>query len=68
LAALGVVWFLGFLAVVPFAPLQADGIPAPWYGRVYVAVVTLAFAGIFCVAFWALGRTEARSFFGNVRM
>jgi hypothetical protein len=45
-AALGVVWFLGFLVVVPFVPLQADGVPAPWYGRVYTAGVTITFAAI----------------------
>jgi hypothetical protein len=63
-AALGVVWLLGFLIVVPIAPLQADGIPAPWYGRVYVAAVTLAFAGILATAFRSLGRSESRSYFG----
>jgi hypothetical protein len=66
-AALGVLWFLGFLAVVPFVPLQADGVPAPWYGRVYVAAVTLAFAGVFAGAFRALSRPETRRYFGVVR-
>jgi hypothetical protein len=66
-AALGVLWFLGFLAVIPFAPLRADGVPAPWYGRVYVAGVTLAFAGVLAGAFRALGRPETRSYFGLAR-
>jgi hypothetical protein len=66
-AALGVLWFLGFLVVVPFAPLQADGVPAPWYGRLYVAGVTLAFAGVFLAAFRALGRCETRNYFQRTR-
>jgi peptidoglycan/LPS O-acetylase OafA/YrhL len=64
LAAIGVLWFLAFLLVVPFAPLQADGVPAPWYGRVYVAVVTAAFMAILAGAFRALGSPESRSYFG----
>jgi hypothetical protein len=66
-AALGTVWFLAFLVVVPFAPLQANGVPAPWYGRVYAAGVTLAFAAILATAFRSLGRSEARCYFGLVR-
>jgi hypothetical protein len=66
-ATVGVLWFLGFLAVVPFAPLQADGVPAPWYGRVYVAALTLAFAAVFAGAFRALGRPETRRYFGVAR-
>jgi peptidoglycan/LPS O-acetylase OafA/YrhL len=61
--ALGALWFLLFLLMVPFAPLEADGIPAPWYGRVYVATVTLVFALILGAAFRALGRPEAREYF-----
>jgi hypothetical protein len=66
IAALGVVWFLGFLVVVPFAPLQADGVPAPWYGRVYAAGVTVAFAAILAGAFRSLGHPESRSYFSLV--
>lgn len=66
-AALGTLWFLGFLAVIPFAPLQADGVPIPWYGRVYVACVSLAFAGILASAFWSLGRPDTRNYFGFIR-
>lgn len=66
-AALGVIWFLGFLVLIPFAPLQADGIPTPWYGRLYMAAVTLVFIGIFGGAFRALGQPETRSYFGIVR-
>lgn len=65
-AALGVIWFLGFLVVIPFVPLQADGIPTPWYGRLYMAAVTLVLAGIFAGAFRALGQPETRSYFGVV--
>ena len=63
-AALGILWCVGFLVIVPFAPLQADGIPAPWYGRVYAASVTIIFALILAGAFRSLGRPEARSYFG----
>ena len=66
-AALGVLWFVGFLAVIPFAHLQAEGVPVPWHGRVYMACVTLAFAGILAGAFWSLGRPETRHYFGLVR-
>ena len=50
-AVLGVLWFLGFLVLIPFVPLKADGIPTPRYGRLYMAAVTLAFAGVFFMAF-----------------
>ncbi len=63
-AALGVLWFLGFLTVVPFAPLQSDGVPIPGYGRVYMTSVTLAFAGVLAGAYRALGRPETRRYFG----
>ena len=66
-AALGVVWFLGFLILVPFVRLEGTGGPAPWYGRVYAAGVTLAFAAILATAFRSLGRPETRSYFGLVR-
>ncbi len=66
-AALGPLWFLGFLVLVPFAPLQADGIPVPWYGRVYMAGVTVVFAGILAGAFRSLGSPEARSYFALIR-
>jgi hypothetical protein len=67
-AAIGVLWFLGFLVVLPFAPLQADGVPAPWYGRLYMAGVTVAFAAILAVAFRSLGCAESRSYFGLVQV
>lgn len=63
-AAIGVLWFVGFLVVIPFAPLQSDGVPAPWYGRLYAAGVTLVFAGVLAGAFRALGRPETRHYFG----
>ncbi len=66
-AALGVLWFLAFVAVIPFANLLADGVPAPWYGRVYMACVSLAFAGTLTGAFWSLGRPDTRSYFGLIR-
>ena len=62
-AALGVLWFLGFTALIPFVHLQADGVPTPWYGRVYMICVSLAFAAVFASAFWSLGRTDTRTYF-----
>jgi xanthine/uracil/vitamin C permease (AzgA family) len=62
-AALGVVWFLGFVAVIPFVNLQREGGPVPWQGRVYMACVSVAFAGILAGAFWSLGRPETRNYF-----
>jgi hypothetical protein len=66
-AALGVLWFLGFVAVIPFADLQTEGVPVPWQGRIYMASVSLVFAGILAGAFWSLGRPETRNYFGRVR-
>lgn len=66
-AALGVLWFLGFLTVIPFADLQSDGAPVPWHGRVYMAGVTVTLAGILVGAFWSLGRPETRNYFGLLR-
>ena len=62
-AALGVVWFLGFVALIPFVNLQRDGVPVPSQGRVYMACVSVAFAGILAGAFWSLGRPETRNYF-----
>jgi hypothetical protein len=66
-AALGVLWFLGFLVVIPFAHLETEGVPVPWQGRIYMACVTIAFAGILASAFWLLGRTDTRNYFGLIR-
>ena len=62
-AALGVAWFLGFVAVIPFVKLQRDGVPVPWQGRVYMACVSVVFAAILAGAFWSLGRPETRNYF-----
>jgi hypothetical protein len=65
-AALGCLWFVAFLAVIPFAHLEGHGgIPTPWYGRVYMACVTLAFAGVMAAVYRSLGRPEARRYFGR---
>jgi hypothetical protein len=64
LAVCGVLWFLGFVALIPFVPLQTNGVPVPWYGRVYMTGVTLLFAGVLAGAFRSLGRWESRTYFG----
>jgi hypothetical protein len=67
LAALGVLWFLGFVALIPFVDLHGGGGPVPWYGRIIMACVSLAFAGVLASAFWSLGRTQTRCYFGLIR-
>ena len=63
--ALFVVWFVGFIAVIPFADLRGSGgVAAPWYGRVYTACVSLLFASVSAYAFRSLGNGEARRYFG----
>ena len=56
--------FAAFLLVIPFAPLRGNGGPPPWWGRIYVASVTLAFASISAYAFRSLGHAEARTYYG----
>jgi len=67
LAALSTLWFATFIAVIPFADLRTGGVPVPWYGRLYMAGVTLVFASISAYAFHSLGRHEARRYFGLVQ-
>ncbi|MFO0966874.1 MAG: hypothetical protein U0793_14975 [Gemmataceae bacterium] len=67
LTALCVLWFVGFIAVIPFADLRGESGPTPWYGRIYMACVSLAFAAIFAGAYWSLGRAESRTYFGRAR-
>lgn len=62
-AVFAVLWFLGFTVLIPFISLQADGVPVPWYGRVYMAGVSLALAAVFASAYWSLGRTDTRQYF-----
>ena len=50
--------------LIPFTHLEANGVPTPWQGRLYMAVVTVAFAAILAAAFQALGRPETRHYFG----
>jgi hypothetical protein len=57
-------WFVGFVAVIPFADLRGEQGPVPWWGRVYMACVSLALAGILAGAFLSLGRSTARNYFG----
>ena len=65
--AIFTLWFVAFIAVIPFADLRGSDGPVPWWGRVYMAGVTLLMAGITAYAFRALGRREARSYFGLLR-
>jgi hypothetical protein len=65
--ALGTLWFLGFLAVIPFAHLQTAAGSVPSYGRLYMAGVTLTFANILGWAYWSLGKSDTRKYFGMIR-
>jgi hypothetical protein len=66
-AAVGVLWFAGFIAMVPFANLHGNTGAPPRRGRVYVAAVSLMFAGASAYSFRSLGRAESRSYFGLAR-
>jgi hypothetical protein len=66
-AAILTLWFVGFLGVIPFADLRSGGEPVPSRGRVYMIGVTLILATIMAYVFRALGRAEARSYFGLLR-
>lgn len=57
-------WFIGFLLIIPFAPLKGNGGAIPWWGRIYVTAVTLAFTGVSAYAFRSLGRIESRKYYG----
>ncbi len=64
LTAMSTFWFVGFIALIPFVEVRGSGGAAvPWWGRVYMAAVTLVFAGVSAYAFHALGRGDARRFF-----
>ena len=64
LTAIITFWFAAFLLLIPFAPLRGNAGPPPWWGRIYVASVTLAFASISAYVFRSLGRTESRTYYG----
>jgi hypothetical protein len=66
-AAVGVLWFVGFVALIPFSDLRTEEGPVPWYGRIVMACISLVFAGISAGAFWSLGRPDARNYFGRLR-
>ena len=55
------------VAVIPFGGIRGPGGPVPWYGRVYMICVSLAFAAILAGAFRSLGRPEARDYFRPAR-
>ncbi len=66
MTAIFVLWFVGFIAVIPFVDLRSGGEAVPWYGRMYMAGVSLLFARISAYAFRSLGRAEARRYFGQL--
>ena len=62
-AAFFVLWFAGFLLLIPFADLKRDGVPVPWHGRAYMIGVSLIFASIAGYVFRALGDLETKAYF-----
>lgn len=62
-SALIVLWCIAVLAVLPVADLRGNGGPIRWWGRIYVAGVTLVFAGIAAYVFRSLGRVEVKGHF-----
>ena len=64
LTAIIALGFAAFLLAVPFAPLRGNAGPPPWWGRIYVASVTLAFVSISAYAFRSLGLAQARTYYG----
>src|SRR5438128_1748306 len=61
-----ILWFLAFVAVIPFADLRGAQGPVPWWGRLYMVGVSLVLAGILASGFWSLGQRTARAYFGLV--
>ncbi len=64
MTAISTLWFAGFLFVIPFAHLRGPGGAVPWWGRIYVAGVTVVFASVSAYVFRSLGRAEAKAFYG----
>jgi hypothetical protein len=63
-AAVAALWFLAFMALIPFAELRAEHGPVPWYGRVWMIGVSLVLAGILTGGYRSLGSRTARDYFG----
>ncbi len=65
-AAIAIVWFLGFAVLIPVLDLRGDDGPVPWWGRIYMICVSLTLAGILAGGFLSLGRLAARNYFGSL--
>jgi hypothetical protein len=64
LTAVATLWFVAWVPLIPFADVRGEDGPVPWYGRLFMIGMCLAFAGVSAGAFWSLGRPEARTYFG----
>jgi hypothetical protein len=62
--ALATLWFLAWVALIPFADVRSEGGPVPWYGRAFMIGLSLTFAGVAAGAFFSLGQPAARTYFG----
>lgn len=63
-AAIVIVWFLGFAVLIPFADLRTEQGPVPWWGRLYMICVSLILAAMLSGGFLSLGGPPARNYFG----
>jgi hypothetical protein len=67
LTGLATLWFVAWVPLIPFADVRGEDGPVPWYGRLFMIGVSLAFAGVSAGASWSLGHPTARSYFGLLR-
>jgi hypothetical protein len=67
LAGVTALWFIAFIPLLPFANLRGPSGPTPWYGRLYMAGVSLVFAGIAIYVYRSLNESTARQYFRLVR-
>lgn len=65
---LATLWFLACVPLIPFADVRGEDGPAPWYGRLFMIGVSMAFALVSAASFWSLGHSTARTYFGFVPM
>lgn len=62
--ALATLWFLAWVPLIPFGDVRGEGGPVPWYGRLFMMDVCVAFSLVSAAAFWSLGHPAARAYFG----
>lgn len=61
--SLAALWFLAWVPLIPFGDVRGQDGPVPWYGRLFMMGVCMAFALVSAAAFWSLGHPTARAYF-----